>query len=997
MTVSTSTPRQSYDCNGASVDFTVPFPYRAASDVLAWVQHKTTGVVTVLVYGTDYSVNPASSTTGGTATLTTAWSDSYRAVFARSTSKTQGTDLLQNDNLPAETLEGNLDQLTMMVQDLAAQQGRSLRLPEGDGASDPVLPPLQSLKGKLLGFDATTGAPVAREADGGASQVYLGIPAVSTAAVDTSVKVVIQRAGSVTTGNAEVVDIADVVNVPIDQVDYSADATIAAAGMGKYLTNANASDAMTFTLPAGDDANPELWAYFARHPDADFPVTIQPVGANAFANAGDGESITIMEPGDIGVQWRNGVWVIFAPGPRVAYETPRVVDGKVHLSASATIDLTGASDASTDLVALFNAAAAGSATLEGQDARLSIGSPVTLQAPLHGPSFPRTSTQGRLELVPTNSYTAKTVTGAVNNGSGLIRLTVVGHGRSTGDPIYAADVGGLTAATGDWTVTAIDANTLDLMGSVFSGTFTSGGTIIYTPPVLDRVGSDGADLRNVFIGDPGNTSAGSISYPAVGLQLGRPNRSPDTTYKVGRSVVSHNQLFGVTVGMRVQGWTSDIGPNWIDNCAVGFHGDTLNACTVDVRIGGCRKALKLENSDNVRLYALIEDDNANMVASEVDGCDAFWGQFYLEHQTTTATDYLLKIGSTELVSGVLIFSVGATMSLTGKKVPILLDRFQGIVVVRGSAASMHGLIETTANTDAEIFYQNELGVWPLDNSKRLGRAYNHFPNGNLDAWVAAAAFPRGWYDVTISANVTVSQRDANSGHSVRRGRYAMRLTASSTGKQNRYVEFQIGGSGSPTCLALRGKTIRCGAWVWIPDTAEFAESDLGNQHCNVILNCYSYNGSATVNGSLLNGDYSHHTVRGQWNYLWTETVVQTDCTRIGVALYLQTASSGGDIVTAADAYIDLDSVTICEATVPLKQQMEGGLPDAPTIDATVAGGRVLMFTDVAGGSTDATQYFGVGDILEKLTPTSGASRTSVCVTAGAGGTAGNWKTEGALS
>lgn len=70
----------------------------------------------------------------------------------------------------------------------------------------------------------------------------------------------------------------------------------------------------------------------------------------------------------------------------------------------------------------------------------------------------------------------KNVTGAVNNGAGLIRLTVTAHGWVTGDEINAAAVGGVPNATGQWIITVISPNTIDLRGSTFAGTYTSGGT-----------------------------------------------------------------------------------------------------------------------------------------------------------------------------------------------------------------------------------------------------------------------------------------------------------------------------------------------------------------------------------------------------------------------------------------------------------------------------------------------------------------------------------------
>jgi len=69
------------------------------------------------------------------------------------------------------------------------------------------------------------------------------------------------------------------------------------------------------------------------------------------------------------------------------------------------------------------------------------------------------------------------VTGAVNNGSGLIRLTVTGHPFTTGDAAAVRDVGGVPNANTRYTVTVINANTIDLQGSTFGGAYTSGGTV----------------------------------------------------------------------------------------------------------------------------------------------------------------------------------------------------------------------------------------------------------------------------------------------------------------------------------------------------------------------------------------------------------------------------------------------------------------------------------------------------------------------------------------
>ena len=78
---------------------------------------------------------------------------------------------------------------------------------------------------------------------------------------------------------------------------------------------------------------------------------------------------------------------------------------------------------------------------------------------------------------------AITVSGAANNGSGLVRLTVTSTSTlASFNQVYVAAVvgtGGLPAYINNqyWTVLVVDGTHIDLVGSVFVGAYTSGGTI----------------------------------------------------------------------------------------------------------------------------------------------------------------------------------------------------------------------------------------------------------------------------------------------------------------------------------------------------------------------------------------------------------------------------------------------------------------------------------------------------------------------------------------
>jgi hypothetical protein len=82
----------------------------------------------------------------------------------------------------------------------------------------------------------------------------------------------------------------------------------------------------------------------------------------------------------------------------------------------------------------------------------------------------------------TIANTAQTaITGAVNNGAGLIRISVASDADNaryqTGVRLFIFGVGGVPNASGEWVITRISNTQFDLQGSTFAGTYTSGGTI----------------------------------------------------------------------------------------------------------------------------------------------------------------------------------------------------------------------------------------------------------------------------------------------------------------------------------------------------------------------------------------------------------------------------------------------------------------------------------------------------------------------------------------
>lgn len=85
-----------------------------------------------------------------------------------------------------------------------------------------------------------------------------------------------------------------------------------------------------------------------------------------------------------------------------------------------------------------------------------------------------------LDIAPSPEFTPyiweKNITGAANNGSGLIRLTLDAANYQTGNFVTVSGVTGTTEANGTWTITKIDSTHIDLQASTFTNVYVSGGT-----------------------------------------------------------------------------------------------------------------------------------------------------------------------------------------------------------------------------------------------------------------------------------------------------------------------------------------------------------------------------------------------------------------------------------------------------------------------------------------------------------------------------------------
>lgn len=124
-------------------------------------------------------------------------------------------------------------------------------------------------------------------------------------------------------------------------------------------------------------------------------------------------------------------------------------------------------------------------------------------------------------------YDTLAVTGAYNNGAGLIRLTVPGHDFVTGNTAEVRNLQfyGVPNGIGTWPLNVIDGKTIDLVGSVWAGAFTApanppAGIDTFSPTinrVLQIIGAfNAAGLIEIQTGIPHTYETGDrVNIPVL--------------------------------------------------------------------------------------------------------------------------------------------------------------------------------------------------------------------------------------------------------------------------------------------------------------------------------------------------------------------------------------------------------------------------------------------------------------------------------------------------
>lgn len=154
MTITAQTSKTGpYSGNGTTTVFSYTFEVQDEAHLVVTLADAT-GVETVQVLNTDYTVSGVGNANGGQITMSTAPAPTYTLTISRNVPITQEVDLENRRSVAPEVLEDAYDKLTQIAQDLSEQLGRAIKISVTEGGNPTLTLEGDVQPGTFLGFDA---------------------------------------------------------------------------------------------------------------------------------------------------------------------------------------------------------------------------------------------------------------------------------------------------------------------------------------------------------------------------------------------------------------------------------------------------------------------------------------------------------------------------------------------------------------------------------------------------------------------------------------------------------------------------------------------------------------------------------------------------------------------------------------------------------------------------------------------------------------------------
>lgn len=480
-----------------------------------------------------------------------------------------------------------------------------------------------------------------------------------------------------------------------------------------------------------------------------------------------------------------------------------------------------------------------------------------------------------------------------------------------------------------------------------------------------------------------NSTTGSLQN-FLGIQAGSVLAGTSFTRSRLRIKVANAAL-----GSEVRGWINNLDIFTVF-CTVGFKGNDLNSCVIDLRTENCIQGFDIKTCYGTTFNNLLDENTfssgTTTVTNQFDDFQAVTiNSIYVEGGSYSTT--VMSFASTTASKGLTINQIQSTVSPLDRTDTILFDKVTGVEISGNIVAGgFRGCVGFSSNTR---------GVSPFvicppgaststnstnrlhDNSKQIRKAQNWFGDTYLDHGFNT-------FDLVTKSGVTTSIETSN----VYTGQKAIRVEAS-TGGASRFLSLRRTVNRFPLVANLVGKTVKMFAWIYIPDLPKFA--DVTYQPAFEI----SVSGGASASSAT-----QRNLLHNCWNLVetpaitvpagWTGAVSD----RFDITFYV---NNTGTTVTDSGYYIIVDSIFITNGDVSILDIQRGNVEDYPLMGISSDSHNMRIVSNNYSGMTNADSATTLGDQVIYEAPTAGGFVGEVCTTAGAVGSTAVFKTFGAVS
>ena len=616
-------------------------PYAFTFEILSQTDIAVYKASTLLTLTTDYTVTINANGTGSVTLVATAGTSNITIVGSKNIQRT--TDFTTGGDLFANTLNDELDNQTIFIQQVAETAERGLKAPVVDPTDiNMTLPAKASRVGTVLAFNATTGNPEAGPSIGSVTTVAAQSANINTVATNiasvntvagnnTNINTVAGVSGNVTTvagSISNVNTVADDLNEGVSEINTVAVNIADVNTVGTNISNVNtvagisanvtsvAGNSSNINTVAGNNANVTTVAGISGN-----VTTVAGISANVTTVAGINAAVSTVATNNANVS-------TVATNIAAVNTNATNIVAIQNASTNATNAATSATAAQTAQSAAESARDATLAAYDNFDDRY-LGSKTSNPSldndgnALVAGALYFNSVSGAMQVYTGSAWVAAYVSGTgflasannlsdvastssarTNLGLGTIATQAASSVAITGGSINGTTIGASTPSTGAFSTLSATGVTTVQAGSVSAPAITTSGdtnTGIYFP-AADTIAFTEGGVESMRIDSSGNLGIGTSSPTAL-LHVNGTARATSMSLN-GVSIGDYNLYSGLVTRVSNGGGIGINSANASDNAYIYFGSGTSSGAQQSAaigRIGGDVLAMFTASAERMRI------------------------------------------------------------------------------------------------------------------------------------------------------------------------------------------------------------------------------------------------------------------------------------------------------------------------------------------------------------------------------------------------------------